>query len=849
MLEVVDADGVDGHRAQFFQLAAFLGVDHAAAHAFVELGFEIERAQVAVLHGLLELALHRLGQHDFGEVAVDAAGRVVGAGRGEHAVGQAVAGFVRAHQQGGDAAAQAVGRRGGAAAEREHQQPQGPADRTDREVAQRGRQRRLHLVHGIDHRIRHQRLVGDRTALVFVTLEDGADDVQLAEHVAQAAGQLLLELQLAAQGQHRHIGAQRQRRRVAVELAVETLGVGIARGGAEGGVGHAEPQAAHGVGDGGADVPEQQVVEVAQALGAVGVGGRLHFLQHERVAQNRALAEDHQRAGHDVGALDRDRDRRGLPGAAQVVLRAEDDALAAVHVHGVADQLARHLGAVVLGDGGRHRRQFAAPHRRGRGFRQRADGVGVAGDAAQRLFDAFEAADRQAELLADAGVGAGDHRAHLAAAGGGGGQGDRAADRQAFDQHLPALAGHFFAADQLRQRNEDLFAAHRAVLERGIQRHRAAAHFHAGGVARQQGQGDADVGLVAEQLVRVVHAERQADQAGHRRQGDVALVEGELDAQHVGAVPLALADHAVVGDRGGVGAGPRAGQAEAGHFTAIGQTRQVVVLLLLGAVMHQQFARAQRVRHADRGRHHRGHRGQLLDDLVVGQRREAQAAVFLRNDQAEEFVLLDEVPQLGLQVGVHVGDFPVVHHRAQFFDRTVQEGLLLGGQGRLGLAQQLVPVRFAGEQLAFETHGAGLQRGALGGRQRRQDLGVEAQERRGDQVTADRGDQQRQHHQGQHGGGHRHRARIGAEQAAGHQGGAGQRREHGEGITVVADEGGNQQDGQPRGDDAHNAFSGTIRVRCGAACGYRHHTLKYRQAGVGLSIRTRMESSRTLSCH
>ena len=226
--------------------------------------------------------------------------------------------------------------------------------------------------------------------------------------------------------------------------------------------------------------------------------------------------------------------------------------------------------------------------------------------------------------------------------------------------------------------------------------------------------------------------------------------------------------------------------------------------------MHQQFARAERVRHADGGREHRGHRGQLLDDLVVGQRREAEAAVFLRDDHAEELLLLDEVPQLRLQVGVHMGDFPIVHHLAQILHRAVEEGLLFGGQHRLGLAKQLVPVRLAGKQLAFEAHRPGLQRGALGGRQRRQDLGIEPQQRRGDQPAPDRGNQQRQHHQRRQAGGHRQRGRMRAEQAAGHQGGAGERGEHGEGIAVIAGESGNQQDGQPGGDDAHRHSPGTI---------------------------------------
>jgi hypothetical protein len=52
---------------------------------------------------------------------------------------------------------------------------------------------------------------------------------------------------------------------------------------------------------------------------------------------------------------------------------------------------------------------------------------------------------------------------------------------------------------------------------------------------------------------------------------------------------------------------------------------------------------------------------------VVHQRGETQAAVFLRDDQAEELVALDEVPELRRQVGADVGDVPVVGHLAQFF--------------------------------------------------------------------------------------------------------------------------------------------------------------------------------------
>ncbi len=454
---------------------------------------------------------------------------------------------------------------------------------------------------------------------------------------------------------------------------------------------------------------------------------------------------------------------------------------------------------MVLGDRRRHRRLLATVHgRRGR-LRQRADRVGLAGDAGERFLDAFETTDRQAELLADARIGAGDDRAHLGTAAGGGGQGDRAADRQALAEHAPAFADALLLADDLRQRQEHFMAAHRAVLERRVQREVAAADFHARGFARHQRQGDAQIALVAQQAVRVVHAEGQADDAGDRRQGDVALVESQLDADHLGAVPVALADDAVVRNGGRVGTGERTGQAKARHLAAVGQARQVVVLLLLGAVMHQQFARAQRVGHADGGADHAGNRSQLLDHLVVGQRREAQAAVGLGNDHAEELVLLDELPHFRRQIGVDVGDFPVVGHPAKIFHRTVQEGLLLGRQFGLRLGQELIPVRIAGEQFTLEADRAGFQRDALGLRQRRQDLAVEGQQRCGDQRLADGRNQQRDGDEGHDDGGDDRGGRIGAEQPAGYQQGRGDRRPIGQPQAVIGRERARQQEGEEGG--------------------------------------------------
>ena len=56
-----------------------------------------------------------------------------------------------------------------------------------------------------------------------------------------------------------------------------------------------------------------------------------------------------------------------------------------------------------------------------------------------------------------------------------------------------------------------------------------------------------------------------------------------MNAQHLRAVPLAHRHDAVVGDRGRIRTGKRTGQRETGHLAAIGQARQVVALLFLGA--------------------------------------------------------------------------------------------------------------------------------------------------------------------------------------------------------------------------------------------------------------------------
>src|SRR5690606_23562379 len=113
--------------------------------------------------------------------------------------------------------------------------------------------------------------------------------------------------------------------------------------------------------------------------------------------------------------------------------------------------------------------------------------------------------------------------------------------------------------------------------ERGVEREMSATELEPPGVLRQQRERDAEVVDVAEQVVGIMHAECESEQRRDRRERDVALVERESYTHYVGTVPFALADDAVVGDRGGVRARVRAGQRETRDLAAVGEARQVVV--------------------------------------------------------------------------------------------------------------------------------------------------------------------------------------------------------------------------------------------------------------------------------
>ena len=140
-----------------------------------------------------------------------------------------------------------------------------------------------------------------------------------------------------------------------------------------------------------------------------------------------------------------------------------------------------------------------------------------------------------AELLADAGIGAGGARRIGGAGGRQRRQRDAAAGGERRHQHLPALAEAFLPADDVVQRDEDVAAPVRAVLEHLHRRQMAMADLDAGEMGRDQRDGDAEVFLLAHQMIGIIGLEGEAQQRRDRAERDVALVPVQPQAQHFAA--------------------------------------------------------------------------------------------------------------------------------------------------------------------------------------------------------------------------------------------------------------------------------------------------------------------------
>ena len=72
----------------------------------------------------------------------------------------------------------------------------------------------------------------------------------------------------------------------------------------------------------------------------------------------------------------------------------------------------------------------------------------------------------------------------------------------------------------------------------------------------------------------------------------------------------------------------------------------------------------------------------IITDKVSGRSRGFGFVEMANDDEAKEAVFLDIAPDLGRQVVIFVGNFPVIQHAAQRFRWSVQKRLLFGAQRR-----------------------------------------------------------------------------------------------------------------------------------------------------------------------
>ena len=595
-------------------------------------------------------------------------------------------------------------------------QAQQRGDRAHRQVVEHADQRFLDAEQAQLHAPAREREVRRGLRLVVIALQRRAREIEVRERVGESAGKFLAPLQRAAERSHRGVRNDRECGRESRQVLVVAMRVLHGRRIGETRSAQREHLGADRARDEKIHVTEDRLVERREVVR----GDGLDFLVHERMAADRALAVDDHRARQDVRAFDRDADRHGVPRARERVARTALDRAAGADVHRVGNHLAHRVGEIGLADVAGHGGFLAGIERAAGQRARRGHQIREPGDARERLLDAFEAADRRVELLAHGGVRAADARGHLRGADAERRQRDRAPGGERFHQHAPALADAVAPADDdFVERHAHVGADDRTVLERHAHRIVAQADLDAGRVARDQRAGDAAIFLVAEQLVRIFQAEREADQRRDRRQRDVALVPVEAQADDVLAVDVARLDDAFGLRRRRVGAGFGSGQREARNLLAGGEARQVALLLLVGAVVEQQLAGPERVRHHHRDRGGDRAAGQARDHARMRERGESESAEFLRDDHAEEAFALDEVPDLGRQVAALV-DVPVVEAAAEFVDGSVEKRALLRRQRRRFEVEQLLPVRHAAEEIAVPPHGAGLERDALGFAEARQ---------------------------------------------------------------------------------------------------------------------------------
>ena len=221
---------------------------------------------------------------------------------------------------------------------------------------------------------------------------------------------------------------------------------------------------------------------------------------------------------------------------------------------------------------------------------------------------------------------------------------------------------------------------------------------------------DAGLFTFAQQVLRVVQANRQGNQVGYRCQGDVALAEIQLELHFAVVV---LEHHTFCFQGGGIRTGGGFGETEAGNEFPLGQLGQVVVLLLIGAVVAEQFRGAQGVGNYYHGAEQAGVGAHLGHDAGLGLGGHGHAAVFLGDLHGEEAIVCHELEDIVRQLA-GARQLVAVGHFQQLFHRAVQESLFVGGQLVIVLGEDVFKVHLAAEELTINPHIASFQRLAFG---------------------------------------------------------------------------------------------------------------------------------------
>ena len=97
---------------------------------------------------------------------------------------------------------------------------------------------------------------------------------------------------------------------------------------------------------------EKDTVELVQCDGVICFACSQHFLQYIGVTTGRALSIDHHITGQDICTFNGNADGNGLINAAQIIIRSQHDALAAMDIHGIVDQGTHTLGQMIFDDRG-----------------------------------------------------------------------------------------------------------------------------------------------------------------------------------------------------------------------------------------------------------------------------------------------------------------------------------------------------------------------------------------------------------------------------------------------------------------------------------------------------------------